>query len=1765
MLEVPGYIKLKKIAEGRKNIIYSAERESDNESVIQKTLRSDHPSNDDIALMYHEYAVTNKLEVPGVIKTFDLIEHESKVILVQEDVHGISLHEFLNGKPLDVDTFLVIAIQMADILKDLHRNKIIHKDLKPSNFIINPDTLEVKVTDFNYSSQLSLETQDIVNPDKIEGTLEYIAPEQTGRMNMNIDYRADFYSLGVTFYEMATGRLPFHADDPMEYVYFHMAVAPTNPQKLNRDFPEMLSQIICKLIEKNPRRRYQSSFALKTDLETCYEQWKSSDEIESFKLGQAEVHDRLNISQKLYGRDKEVKQLLDSYDRVSEGAVELVMVKGYSGIGKTMLINEVHKSMVKHSGYFIQGKFDQLERNTPFTAITVAFNRLAQQVLAEPQEIFARIKNDLKNALGDVGQVIIDIAPSFELVIGKQQKLESLPPNETQNRLRTFFQRFLRVLSSKEKPLVLFIDDLQWVDSGTLTLFESLLKDLKLEGVLLIGAYRDNEVNQDHQLMHFLEDIKKNSKTKIIDFELRPLLSEDYQQLIADTLESDITAIKPLSDTLYEKTRGNPFFFKQVLNKLYQESVLKYSYKQKSWVWELNEVESLNITDNVLDLMVDNLDELSVETKELLKYAACIGNRFQFSFLATISGKTAEQVGQALWPAMESSLIVSLRMGHKYTEALRSRVVGEGLFGEITYQFVHDQVQRAVYHLLSDEDRRALHIKIARFLQEKLLDSEKKERMFEILDHVNQAPELLSDQEKMYFAKLNCEAGVKARRANAYQSMNRYIKAGLKLTNKDWWEDHYSLMFDLEKKHLESLFLTGEKKEAIDLGKELLNKAKSQVDKANVYYVQMLAYITQGKIDESIEIGTVALEVLGVDLPLSPTKWQVLKKMFELKWLMLGVKITDFDKLPVIKDEKIALALKIMRDLSLISFQKPNVSFLTYYCSFIMILILRYGKDRSLYMWTANYALLLIGLNKVTEAFKFWDESAKLMNQCRDKYTDAIVLQAYAAVVHHYKYPLNEAEPFFKRSIHEALESGNLTSVVYVKQNYMFHELCYFKSLDQSIKTAKDSLATVQEMQQSEMVFATQFILNVLKCLSGDKTVTQDDVLASYQLCDKITVPTTMHGVKCIYNFYSFYSGNIQKTFNKKILKKNGLAFAITIPLINMRITLLAVHLTSAFSSFSNYEKRRAKSLVKRIGKKLHNIAGYSPANYLHHYLLVKGSLKRLDGCSEEAIEAFNQAQENAKLSEAYLWEALAHELAGEVSLDLKYTTEARAHLQEAHYNYKRYGMQVKVDALEKKYPQFFLEDVDLQGSPSTTMRTTSVNIDFQTIIKASQTLSGEIVLSKLLDKMLTIMIENAGAERAIFIEKQGSNWFLAATKIKTKGSETFEESHHPLTEATNLSKLVVNYAIRTKEPVVVQNAIEDSLFSKDEYVKESQSKSILCIPFIRNDLLVGLVYFENNLSANVFTKDRVTVLGTLSAQIAISLENAHHFDQMDKLYRSTERFVPKAFLELLNKRNVEEVQLGDNIETEVTALFTDIRDYTTITERQTADEAFRFINSYLEVMAPIIRSHNGFIGQYIGDAMMALFPSSPNDAIEAVFAMSDALEVFNKKMNKSGYPKLRVGYGLNTGPAIIGTIGESERMDANVISDAINTASRVESLTKRYQVQFLITDLTKDKLVGESPYTFRPVDKILLKGKAQSRYLFEVSKPEKLSNPDLYIDAFSHFERGEFKEAKRLLGEFLEKNPNDFPAQNILSKCEDYLNSRIDDKWDCTVYMYEK
>ncbi|MGB5970467.1 MAG: serine/threonine-protein kinase PknK [Spirulinaceae cyanobacterium] len=965
-----------KIYESANSLVYRAIFTSDNQPVILKILKEKYPTPSELNRYKQEYEITRFLNAQGVIKAYNLQRYENSLVMFLEDFGGKSLKLLMADKyQFTLEELLSIAIKTTESLATIHGANIVHKDINPSNIVYNPETKQLKIIDFGISTRLARENQRVDSLECLEGTLAYIAPEQTGRMNRGIDYRSDFYSLGVSFYELLTGELPFKSDDAMELVHCHIAKMP--PALGNRDgIPGAIADIIMKLLAKTPEARYQSAWGIKADLETCLSQLQSLGKINQFCLATEDIRDHFIIPEKLYGREEEITQLLTTFEGVSQGGSEMILVSGYSGIGKSALVNEIHKPILRQRGYFISGKFDQLQRDIPYGAIALAFKDLIRQLLTESEAALQSWKSQLLEALEPNAQVIIDVIPELEQIIGKQSAVEQLGATETQNRFSLFFQRFMRVFAQEKHPLVIFLDDLQWADLASLNLIRLLITDADSKYLLMIGAYRDNEVDAIHPLAQTLEQVKKEG-AKVNNIVLQPLDINYTNQLIADTLNCSTKKSQPLAELVNYKTHGNPFFLTQILQYLYKEKLLVFHHTSRKWRWDTQEIESVEITDNVIELTIKKIAELDKKTQKILQLAACIGNQFNLETLSIVSNKSLITTAKKLQVALEEGFILPLDNSYKIpllwnqeelardTSEVISAFVPE-IPKDIPYRFLHDRVQQAAYSLIPQEKRKVVHLQLGRLLRKNTRETESEKNVFDIVNHLNEGSELITEtSEKNDLAELNLLAGKKAKASTAYQTALKYLETGLKLLSSDSWKKHYKLTLDIYIRTLELLYINTKYEQIEDFSDIIFQEANNVLDILEVYQVKIFYYFaildSQRAINNALEI----LSKLGINISDQPINIneKVEQQQQYIKSLFPDNEIEALADLTVMTDQYKLASIQILQ-------QMIPPTFTTKFSLFVQVILtllnlcIEHGNYSQASMTYSYYGLLLCGVTK---------------------------------------------------------------------------------------------------------------------------------------------------------------------------------------------------------------------------------------------------------------------------------------------------------------------------------------------------------------------------------------------------------------------------------------------------------------------------------------------------------------------------------------------------------------------------------------------------------------------------------------------------------------------------------------------------------------------------------------------------------------------------------------------------------------------------------
>lgn len=1510
MQEFGNYRITDKLQETKYTEIYRAVNQNSSENVVLKILKSEFPSPEFISKLKTEFQILSRINSPFIIKAFSLENYNKHFGIILEDIGGKSLKDYFSSK-LSLTDFFKIAIPMVKAIDAVHKNNIIHKDINPSNFIFNPATTELRLIDFGISTTFTRENSILENPNILEGTLNYISPEQTGRMNRSLDYRTDFYSLGITFYEFLTGKLPFAFSDPMELIHSHIAKQPITPFEIDSSIPIPLSDLVMKLILKTAEDRYQNSRGLLYDLEMISSGIKNYTP-EFSALTTKDISEKFQIPQKLYGRDKEIEILLSAFERISNERTEMLILTGYSGIGKSSLVSEIYKPITEKRGYFISGKFDQYNRNIPYHAFVNIFQDLTKQLLGETKTKLDRWRDKIKNTLGDNAQVIVEAIPDLELIIGKQKPVAELPINDSQNRFNIVFQKFIKLFTSPEHPLVIFLDDLQWADGASLKLLELLMHSNSL-GLLLIAAYRDNEVSNLHPLITTLNEIREEG-ADINYISISPLSLEIVEEIISDTVKTEKHFSKPLAELVYKKTAGNPFFMNEFLKSLYSEKLIIFDSEYQSWKWDLDKINKRDFTDNVVELMAYKIMQLNPECQRLLQLAACIGNQFTINTLSLVSELQSEDTLSRLLPAISENFIFSLGLNQDIISFNSTDEDDEIRTQE--FKFAHDRIQQAAYSLIPDEQRLKTHFQIGRILEKRISKEALEEKIFTVVNQLNHGISFLnSNEEKQSLASLNLIASKKARAATAYQATLEYAKTGINLLGINGWVYDYELTLELYNLAAESASLLGEFAFLNNCIETITLKANTALHQVNTYSIKIQSLASQNKFQESIQTAKLILEKLGTFFPENPTPENFFEGINEIRLLMGERKAEDLFHLPKMLDPEKLAVMNIAASLIPTAFNAGSPLF-PLLIILMVNLSIRFGNSPASTFGYTNYGILLGNLMKdIPQADEFRKLAHKLAMEPESKPFRAGTFTGIGIFLLHRTSHLKETIPLLQSGFQLGLETGALEIIGYTGYAICLNSFWTGEPLKQlrvKISSYRDTLQGLNQLTGA--IYCNIFLETTLSLLSSKDQQLSDnpDFFKNDEL---ILQESNSSGDRTrLFYFYlhglslNFILGELELAtiYTNKIrdyLVAGGGTIAEAILYFYDSLILL-FKMEVNFEDNSNYSEE-IKIYLNRIEENQKNLklwSEYAGMNHLHRYVLIEAEMFRVSGKFIEASNSYDRAIELAHKNGFILDEAIANELAFRFWLGKDKKDFAQIYLQKAYYSYSLWGASKKLEILYLRYPSqvqlikdseegIFHSGTIISGTTTTTGRMeANLSLDFKSIMKASQIISGEIILEKLISSLMKILVETAGAEKGVLLlEENGEFTVVAKWELKMKVVDII---NIPSDGGYSLySPSVVNFVSRTYKNLVIENLSRDENF-KDDYITKNNPNSVLCIPLIKQGKLIGIVYLENNLASGAFMKDRIEIIKMLSSQAAISLENARLYSNLENITKEKTKVI---------------------------------------------------------------------------------------------------------------------------------------------------------------------------------------------------------------------------------------------------------------------------------
>jgi predicted ATPase/signal transduction histidine kinase len=1421
----------------------------------------------------HEYALRGELDATWAARPFALASNHGRTVLLLEDPGGEPLARLIEG-PMEPERFVRLAIGIVATLGKAHQQGLVHKDVKPAHILVNCADGRARLTGFGIASRLPRERQSPEPPEVIAGTLAYMAPEQTGRMNRSIDSRSDLYALGVTFYQMLTGRLPFSASEPMEWVHCHIARKPIAPAELVESVPALVSEIVMKLLAKTAEDRYQTAAGLEHDLRRCLAEWELNRRTELFALGEADRPERLMIPEKLYGREREVEALLAAFDRVVvSGGPELVLVSGYSGIGKSAVVNELHKALVPPRGLFASGKFDQLKRDIPYATLVQAFQSLVRPLLSKNEADLSRWRAAILETLGPNARLMTDLISELTLIIGDQPPVPELEPQQAQRRFQLVFRRFIGVFARAEHPLALFLDDLQWLDAATLDLLQDLLTQSDLQHLMLIGAYRNNEVTAAHPLMQKLEAIK-TAAGKVAEITLAPLTPEHIGQLIAEALRCELEHSAPLAKLVHEKTTGNPFFAIQFISALTEEGLLAFDQLYARWCWNLDRIHAKGYTDNVVDLLVEKLHRLSIKTQKALQQLACVGNKADIALLQLIYQGSTEEMHSDLWEAVRTGLV------------FRS---------EGAYWFLHDRVQEAAYSLIPADSRVAAHLRIGRAMAAQTPLEKRESVIFEIVNQLNRGAELVTEEvEREQLAALNLIAGKRAKASTAYASALTYLVGGAALLAEDSWDRSRELTFALELNRAECEFQTGALTEAEQRLTELLAHAATTVERATVTCLRADLYTTLEQGSRAAAVSLEYLRHLGGEWSPHPTAEEV-RVEYQRIWSTLGDRpIEALIDLPLMSDPASLATLDVLTKLAAPAwYTDANLASLVI-CRVVNLSLEGGNCDGSCYAYVVLGLIAGERFGDYQAGFRFGRLGYDLVEQRGLKRFQARTYVIFGSVVLPWTRDVRLGRDLVRRAFEAANAIGDLTFAGYCCNHLNTNLLAAGDPLDEAQREAERGLAFARRIRFGLASDAIEVQLGLIRMLRGltanfgsldDEGFAEGEMERRFSENPDLTGPASMYWPRKLQA--RFFAGDYEAALEasesaRRIIWASPSHFETAEHQFYGALCLAAL-----WDSATAGRRRQCAEALIAHHRQLELWAANCPQNFENRAALVGAEIARIEDRDTDAMRLYEKAIRSASSNGFVHNEAIAYERAAAFYRARKFDEFAELYLRNARYAYLRWGADGKVRQLDGLYP--FLRQVEQELSPTSTMGAPVERLELATVIKVSQAVSGEIVLENLIKTLMTIAVEHAGAERGLLILPRKDQFWVEA-EASTGPNTVDVELRHALVAPSDLPDSILQYVIRTREPVISDDASKEELFSADKYIIQNQARSVLCLPLIKQTQMVGVLYVENNLVASVFTPSRIAVLKLLSSQAAISLENARLYAELINENRDRQR-----------------------------------------------------------------------------------------------------------------------------------------------------------------------------------------------------------------------------------------------------------------------------------
>lgn len=1524
-LHIPGYKLQELIREGLESSVYKAVNLANDTDCILKILHS----RVGIQSLRNEFELIQCLT--DLFSFSEWIELDDRACLVRDFVEGTRLQELLKGGELDIETCLKYALSVTEQLGEIHEHGFIHRDLNPNNIIVTPDG-EVFIIDFDLSTRLDLQLFYQGNPEKLKGTLPYLSPEQTGRMNRRIDYRTDFYALGATLYHMLCGKPMFESENPMEMVHHHLAITPTSPHTIRPEIPLFLSRIVLKLLEKDPEARYQSVSGILHDLAYLEQNLSQSSQFDELALGTKDVSSRFSIPDRLYGRDDELTLLKGSFEKVCSERQRLVMVAGPSGVGKSALIGELYKPLAQSRGFFLQGKFELLQKNVPHFAWVQAFNQLADLLLSESEEVLHSWRKRILKEMGPVAGVLVNMVPRFAQILGDQEEILQSNSQEARSQFAYAMRQFIKAMASPQHPMVIFLDDCQWGDSASMDLIKNLIADTDDHCLMLIAAYRSNEVGADHVFSQMLTDLDKELATNFlgrddlqenIKIELKDLSETDIQSLCMDILGRTRKEVEELAGLIYKKTLGNAFYTKRFLGALYENRQLKFSAINSYWEWDLDAIRLSDATENVIELMSEQLMQLPEETLAVLQLASCDGTDFELRPLSMILKQDASQIDLALRPALLDGFI----------RPKQSILVqqGEQEGANRKFSFVHDRILQAVYESISEENKAKHHLSLGKYMLEELSESHKRERLFDLVNQVNYSLQLEETEvSKEQLLSLNFQAGKKALRATAFSQAYEYFCICKKLLPEKHWESHYNFSLSLYQSLAEcaAVMVLGDKldeyhEQIVNNSHNLLDTIDSTLLRVRHLYAAKNDFVQAGK--EGISL----LGKLGIEINEASGQDEIVGEMIQTQQAFAGIEVEDVFGLPEMTDKEKIASIKVLQAIiSVVLFSNPNLFPIVIFKS--IRILLQYGMVASGQYALSSYAIIILGtMGDFATAKRLQALVEKLVSERypHEHRENSRALFSLGFGVKHWFAHLDEAILLTRKCSQASKEMGDVEYAGFNLNLSVQYPLLSGSPLAQVHGQIFSAIDTHRQMSQYMTASFLEVFIQATENLMGENEEVLNLTGASFNEEEKLAFYTEVGNYSGIANVF-FLKTMIACIMNRPEISL-GLAphmlpclpAIMGAPYVAFYKYYLGISYFMAAHTASDEEKAAILADAEGVLGEFGTWAEFGPDNYQSKYEHLLAEKLWAEGKYAEAREAMENALEKSRAQKFVHEEALIWERLGRMMKSRGKDIPAEHYLKQALEAYQRWGAGAKIKALREEFPEIRLRSMgstELESIKTSKSKSASSdymqNLDIQSVFKASTALASQINFDYLQESLMRIVLENAGAERGYLIMKEGEGYKLIShAQIGENGFKHFK-INLPLDSGEKLAVSVLNFVLKTREYVVLSDAQNDSRFIADAYLKSGEVKSLLSLPIIHQSEVKGALYLENNLTTDAFQRERVEVLQLLSGQIAVSLENAALYEDLESKVMERTREVWTQSQQLANQRD-ELAEKNDTLE----------------------------------------------------------------------------------------------------------------------------------------------------------------------------------------------------------------------------------------------------------